>query len=182
MSVHWTDFKRQVADKVASFSVQTRNSHKVVSDSITIGTGAAHSAGDVVSTDAGEVMEFDFTGLIEAGGSGRINSILTTLNNNAVFTSGAGYDLHLFTVAPAAQATNAALDITTTELPNYVGKIATGTLVDLGSICAVYTKDLALDFKLATGSTKLYGKAVCSGGETTVTGKTLKFNLNAVTQ
>lgn len=144
-------------------------------DTITLGTGAAHSAGDVVSTDAGEILEFS-TGLT-AGASGIILSSVVSHNNNAVFSGGAGYDLYLFNASPAAQATNAAFDMTEADLAKYIGKVTISTLVDIGSTCAITNTGHNLDFTLASADTKLYGKLVCLGGETTITGKIISIAL-----
>lgn len=148
------------------------------SDTITIGTGAAHAAGDVVSTDAGEILQFE-TGLT-AGTGGVILASLVTLGQNAVFSGGAGYDLYLFDTSPAVQATNAPFDLADADVSKYVGKITIGTLVDLGSNCAKNDEGHNKPFKLATSDTKLYGKLVCLGGETTVTGKIITINLDVV--
>ena len=151
------------------------NARKWSTATITLGTGAAHSAGDVVSTDAGAVLTFA-TGLA-AGKSGLIRSSLVTINNNAVFTSGGGYTLHLYSSAPTAQATNAAFNMTATDMAKYIGSITIGTLVDLGDTCAKYDKGHDFDFTLAASATSLFGKLVCLGGETTVTGKIITINL-----
>lgn len=151
----------------------TTNSRHIATDTVLIGTGAAHTAGDVVSTDAGEVLEFD-TGLI-AGTSGIILDSIVTLNQSAVFSGGAGYDLHLFSVSPTAQADNAVFDLD--SLPGYIGKVTMGTLVDYGSNCAVVDTAHNLSFNLASGATKIYGKLVCLGGETTISAKTITINL-----
>jgi hypothetical protein len=146
------------------------------SDTILIGTGAAHSAGDVVSTDAGEILQFS-TGLT-AGTGGIILDSLVTLDQNAVFSGGAGYTLYLFNVSPTAQATNAVFDLD--SLTGYVGKIIISTLVDRGSNCEAEDVGHNKSFTLAAADTKLYGKLVCTGAETTITAKTITINLNIV--
>lgn len=145
---------------------------------ITIGTGATHAAGDVVSTDSGAIMEFE-TGLT-AGSGGVILGSLTTLGRNAVFSGGAGYDLYLFNASPTVQATNDVLDIADADLSKYIGKITIGTLAVKTSNCVKTDVGHNKPFKLANGSTKLYAKAVCNGGETTVTGKVITFKLDIV--
>lgn len=129
----------------------------------------------MVSTDAGEILEFA-TGL-PAGNSGMIMSSLVTLNQNAVFSGGAGYTLHLFTVSPTAQATNEAFDIVAADLPYYIGSINISTLVDIGSNCVKFDPGQNFDFTLAAADTKLYGKLVCNGAETTITGKIINITL-----
>lgn len=164
----------------ALVEVTGSNTQDTASDTITIGTGAAHSAGDVVSTDAGEILQFD-TGLT-AGASGVIYSSLVTLGQNAVFSGGAGYYLYLFNASPTAQATNAAFDLADADVAGYLGRITIDTLVDLGSNCASNNTEHNFNFKLAAADTKLYGKLVCIGAETTVTGKviTIKLGIGAL--
>lgn len=148
---------------------------KVATGSVTIGTGAAHVAGDVVSTDAGTIIQFD-TGLA-VGSSGYILSSLTTLNQNAVFSAGAGYTLRLFNASPTAQATNEAFNLAAADEAKYIGYITIGILADLGDICAIDDIGQNKPFKLAAADTKLYGKLVCNGGETTISGKIITINL-----
>jgi len=148
------------------------------SDTITIGTGAAHASGDVVSTDAGEILQFD-TGL-PAGTGGVILSTLTTLGQNAVFLGGAGYTLYLFNASPTVQATNVAFDIADADLSKYIGKIQISTLIDNGSNCSKTDTDQNFPFKLAAADTKIYGKLVCTGAETTVSSKIIAIKNNIV--
>jgi len=157
-----------------SMPVTLNGSLTRASDTILIGTGAAHSAGDVVSTDAGEILQFE-TGL-PAGTGGMILNSLVTLNQNAVFAGGAGYTLYLFNVSPTVQATNAVFDLD--SLTGYVGKIIISTLIDRGSNCEAEDIGHNKSFVLAAGDTKLYGKAVCIGAETTISAKTLTYNLD----
>ena len=148
---------------------------KKATATVTIGTGAAHSAGDVVSTDAGAIIQFT-TGL-SAAASGVILASYVTLNQNAVFAGGAGYTLYLFNASPTAQATNAAYSLAAADEAKAIGKIAISTLVDTGEICTAEDLYHNKPFVLATGDTKLYGKLVCNGGETTVGGKIITINL-----
>ena len=148
---------------------------KKATATVTIGTGAAHSAGDVVSTDAGAIIEF-VTGL-SAAASGVILASYVTLNQNAVFAGGAGYTLYLFNASPTAQATNAAYSLAAADEAKAIGKIVISTLVDMGDVCTAEDLYHNKPFVLATGDTKLYGKLVCNGGETTVSGKIITINL-----
>ena len=156
-------------------SISGSNTRKWATDTITIGTGAVHSAGYIVSTDAGEILVFD-TGLT-AGTSGIILDSLVTLAQDAVFANGAGYTLHLFDESPTVQATNTAFDLADADLPMYIGKITIGTLVDMGSNCAITNTGHNLSFTLASADTNLYGKLVCNGGETTIDAKVITINL-----
>lgn len=166
------DHRLDITDGAAKVSIVGSLANPTAT--ITIGTGAAHAAGDVVSTDAGAILEFN-TGFT-AGTSGIILSSLVTLGQNAVFSGGAGYTLYLFDAVPTVQATNAAFDMADADLSKYLGKINISTLVDLGSNCVITDADQNFGFKLA--DTKLYGKLVCNGGETTITAKVITIKLN----
>jgi hypothetical protein len=83
----------------------------------------------------------------------------------------------LFNAAPTAQATNEAYNLTVADLGKWIGKIVIGTLVDMGDTCGADDTVHNRSFTLAAGETKLYGKLVCNGAETTVTGKTITINL-----
>jgi hypothetical protein len=143
--------------------------------SILIGTGAAHTAGDIVSTDAGAILQFN-TGL-PAGNGGVILSSYAYTDNDAVFSGGAGYTLYLFTASPTAQADNAVYNLAVADLSKAIGKIILSTLPDKGDSCSISDFGHNVDFALAVADTKLYGKLVCNGGETTISGKTITINL-----
>lgn len=162
--------------KLDTISGYLNNTRKSASDIITFDAGAgAHSAGDVVSTTSGEILEFN-TGLA-AGGSGQILSSLFHLNQSSIFSGHTGYKLYLFTVTPTIQATNAAFNLATAELSSYIGPLDISPLTDLGDNCAIFDNNHALDFTLAPADTKLYGKLVCKGAETTVENKVLTIKL-----
>ena len=153
------------------------NTRKWATDTITFGTGAgAHNAGDVLSTDTGEILEFDVSTWIAAGGSGIILSSLVTLNQ-APFTNQAGYTLHLFTAAPTVIADNAAWVLVAAELATYIGKLDISRMVTGTNASAALDIGHNLDFTLASGSTKLYGQLVCKGTDTTVNTKIMTVNL-----
>jgi len=153
------------------------NTRESFSSTITIGTGAAHAANDVVSTDAGAIMEFDLTSLLAAGASGVIYSIIATLDQAAVFSGGMGYEIYLYNVSPTAQATNAVFDQDDASLPGYIGKVSVPTLVDEGANCVAESFGYNIDFSLAAADTSIYAKAKCLGGETTIDGAILTFKL-----
>lgn len=160
---------------LGGFRVSGSNTRKWATDTITFGAGAgAHNAGEVMSTDTGEILEFD-TGLA-TGASGIILSSLLTLNQ-APFANQAGYTLHLFTAAPTIIADDAAWVLVAAELATYIGKLDISSMVT--GTNASYALDIGhnLDFTLASGSTKLYGQLVCKGTDTTVNGKIMTVNL-----
>ena len=147
------------------------------SATVIIGTGAAHSAGDVVSTDAGAIMEFE-TGL-PAGSSGFIFGAYTYISTGTVFAGGAGYNIRLFDAAPTALATNAAFTIIAADRDKSLGFATISALVKKGDTCEAH--DLfapPIPFTLAAGDTKLYAQDVCLGGETTVSGVVIIHKLS----
>jgi hypothetical protein len=155
--------------------VSTNARKPFASASILIGTGAVHTAGDIVSTDAGAILQFE-TGL-PAGNGGVILSSYVTSDNDAVFSGGAGYTLYLFTASPTPQADNAVYNLAVADLSKAIGKITISTLSDKGDSCSMSDFGHNVDFALAAADTKLYGKLVCNGGETTISGKTITINL-----
>lgn len=165
-----------VVTKDAGMQLSGSNTRKWATDSITFGAGAgAHNANEVMSTDDGEILEFE-TGLA-AGSSGIILSSLVTLAAGDVFAGQAGYRLHLFKVAPTVIADNAAFSILVAELANYVGYIDISSLTDFTASCAALDVGHNLDFTLAAADTKLYGQLVCKGTDTTVNTVVMTINL-----
>lgn len=166
-------------DGTYSFEVVTRarrsDSMARVSDTVVIGTGAAHSALDVVSTDLGEMLQFDCSDIMDAGGGGMINDSVVTLNQSSVFSGGAGYYLYLWRQAATVQPDNEAFSLS--DLDNYIGRIEISTLEDLGANCVAQDTGHGLIFELGAASTILYGKLVCKGAETTVNAAIITISL-----
>ena len=165
------------SDGAALVTLSGSNTRQLASDTILMGGAGVgvHTAGDVVSTEAGEVLQFE-TGL-PAGSSGIILSSLVTLNQNAVFSGGAGYYLYLYSASPTAIADNAAYNLPAVDIAKYIGRLTISTLVDLGDTCAANDISHNFDFTLASADTKLYGILSCIGAETTVDAKTITINL-----
>lgn len=152
-------------------------------DTIAIGTGGgAHTAGDVVSTTDGEMLEFA-TGLA-AGESGLILKSICYIDSTALFSGGAGYTLQLFKRPVTIQDTNSAFSIVTTDADAYLGPLTISTLalkVD-GSTGIAVASDLGqnFDFTLSSTDRNIYGKLVANGGETTVNSKTITVGLGVI--
>jgi len=164
-------------DGLSGTKLSGSNTRKWATDTITFGAGAgAHNAGEIMSTDTGEILEFDVSAWIAAGGSGIILSSLVTLNQ-APFANQAGYTLHLFTAAPTVIADDAAWVLVAAELATYIGPIEISVLKTGTNASAVLDIGHNLDFTLASGSTKLYGQLVCKGTDTTVNTKIMAVNL-----
>lgn len=138
---------------------------------------AAHVAGDIVTTAAGENLIF-LLDRIQPGGSGIITSIRVTINQAAVFAGGAGYLLHIFDAAPTVLADNAVHSVALVDLPHWLFSIPIPILETLGASVAVRTGDLGFDFNLPADSNTLYGQLECVGGETPIGAKTITIYPN----
>lgn len=153
------------------------NQGKQASDTITLDAGvAAHSALDVISTAAGEVLEF--------ASLGSANDLICILgarlkyNGSAVPTASAGYRLHLYNAAPTAIADNAAFNVPAADLAKYIGYIPLSVLVDLGDNCASADNNINFTAKLA--GTGLFGILQCVAGETPAANCVFTIILNSV--
>lgn len=162
-----------------TFAVQSTivNQGKQASDTITLAAGVgAHSALDVISTEAGEVLEFASLGVA--------NDLICILgarmkyNGNAVPTSSTGYRLHLYNASPTAIADNAAFNVPADDLAKYIGYIPLSVLSDLGDNCASVDNNINFTAKLV--GTGLFGILQCVAGETPAASCVFTITLNSV--
>lgn len=174
-----SDWIQSLIDGIGAVPVKG-NTRKRVSASILLPVGSAHNAGDVIANADGDVLEFDCSTFIQAGGSGKVESTLLTLDQNALFTGEGGYVLHLFDAPPVVQADGEAFNITATDLPHYIGNVAIESLTVYGDSCMSWNYWREFDFTLADGVQKLYGKLVCVTGVTTVTDSTIGVHLGII--
>jgi hypothetical protein len=89
----------------------------------------------------------------------------------------AGFTLHLYDAAPAAKLDNDAWDLPSGDRAKYLGSIALGTPVDIGSTIFVETNTLAKQVKLADASQDLYGVLVTAAGFTPAANEEFKVRL-----
>lgn len=91
----------------------------------------AYTAGDAVGATAAAL---EFKGV---GNQGRVVNITNTrlrIDRTSVISGETTYTLHLYDVTPpSALADNAAFDLPSGDRASYLGSIALGTVVDLGS-------------------------------------------------
>ncbi len=146
------------------------------SDTITLShTAGAHDAGDVVSTAAGENLEF-----ANLGAAGDMIMILGTRLRyavNAIPTACGGYNLHLFNAAPTAIADNAAFNVIAADKDKYIGCITIPALTDRGDNCYSQTDNDNLSVKLV--GTGLYGQLQCIAAETPAIDSVFTVVINA---
>jgi len=157
-------------------AVDTRTG-KQASDTITLAHDvAAHHALDVVSTAAGEILEF--------ASLGAANDLICILgarlkyNGSAVPSASTGYRLHLYNASPTAIADDAAFNVPSTDLVKYIGYIPLSVLVDNGDTCISWDNNINFTAKL-TG-TGLYGILQCIAAETPAANAVFTILLNTV--
>lgn len=138
-------------------------SGKQASDTITRPNDTtAYSTGDVVSTGAGEILEF-----ANLGASGDMIAIISSnlmVNINAVPSGCLGFRLHLYNASPTVIADNTAFNLPSADRAKYLGFINICLPKDIGD--TIYAEDdgKVLYCKL-TGSS-IYGILTTLGTET----------------
>lgn len=136
-------------------SLSGSNTGKEASDTIIRGNDATpYAVGDVVSTLAGEVMEF-----ASLGTANQMIAVLGTrmrVDLDAAVTAGiTGYRLHLYNAAPTAIADNAAFNIPAADRAKYVGNVNISTPSRFDDTWWVQDDSINATFKLA--GTSLFG-------------------------
>lgn len=128
---------------------------KQASDTITRGNVAdPYAAGDVVSTVAGEVMEFASVGTANQMVAVLGARMLIALD--AAVTAGVvGFRLHLYNGVPTAIADNAAFNLPGGDRAKYLGYITLSTPIRLGD--TQWGQDDNINFTCKLAGTSLYG-------------------------
>jgi len=158
-------------------SIGSSSTGKQASDTITMAhdTGAHHAL-DVVSTAAGEILEFPSLGAA--------NDLICILgarmkyNANAVPTASAGYRLHLYNASPTAIADDAAFNVPSTDLAKYIGFITISPLTDVGDNCI--SGDDNINFTCKLVGTGLFGILQCIAAETPAASAVFTILLNTI--
>jgi hypothetical protein len=145
----------------------------------------AYTAGDVygvadvsVAANAGSAIH-EFTNAGPAGGSIWVTAADLKVYLDAVPASMTSYRLDLYDASPTAILDNAAFSLVAGDRTKHLGYIDLGSPVDRGATLAVQT-DVGKAFKLATGSTSLFGLITTNGGYTPASAEVLKVRLDAV--
>lgn len=130
-------------------------------------TATATFTPTAVAYSAGDIMEGakEFLAIGPAGASVMITSVSLEVDHTALVASEATYTLHLYNVTPpSAPADNAAWDLPSGDRASYLGLIALGTPVDLGSTLYVETNSVNKQIKLSGSS--VFGLLVTVAGIT----------------
>lgn len=118
---------------------------------------------------AGDIMEgakaFALVGPT-AGGAVIITNTRLRVDHTAVISGETSYTIQLYTVTPpSALADNAAWDLPSGDRASYVGSIALGTVVDVGSTLYVEQTGLTKQINVPAGGS-LFGYLVTNGAFT----------------
>lgn len=122
---------------------------------------AAYLAGDIMQS----AQSFGSVGPT-AGGAILITNTRLRVDAASVVSGETSYTLHLYTVTPpSALADNAAWDLPSGDRASYVGSIALGTVVDVGSTLYVEQTGLTKQITVPAGGS-LFGYLVTNGAFT----------------
>lgn len=146
----------------------------------------AYTAGDVVGiADAGTPANagsaiHELTSIGPAGGTVLITAADLRADVNAVPSGMTTFRLHLYDAAPTAILDNAAWDLPAGDRAAYLGYIDLSQVIDVGSTLYVQADQVNKQFKLASGSTSLYGLLVTNGGYTPSSGAVKRLRLSGM--
>lgn len=138
----------------------------------------AYTANDAIGAATGSTAAKEFASIGAAGEHIEIMSAALMIEASALIASEAAYSLYLYDVTPpSAYGDNAAWDLPSGDRSAFMGKIALGTPVDLGSTLYIRTNNLGHVVKLASGSTSLYAYLVTDAGYTPTSARVYKVTL-----
>ena len=136
----------------------------------------AYTAGDVIGVadtgtpaNAGSAIN-TLTSIGPAGGYVLIQSVELLIGNTSVPSGMSGFRLHLYTASPTAVLDNAAFDLVSGEVANYVGFVDLPAPQDLGSILYSQADYSGRLIKLASASTSLFAELQTIGAYTPASG------------
>ena len=136
----------------------------------------AYTAGDVIGVadtgtpaNAGSAIH-TLTSIGPAGGYVLIQSVELLIGNTSVPSGMGGFRLHLYTASPTAILDNAAFDLVSGEVANYVGFVDLPTPADFGSTLYSQADYSGRLIKLASASTSLFAELQTIGAYTPASG------------
>jgi len=173
-------FGTSVINIAKNILLAIQGSKTISSDTITRGdVTAPYLAGDVVSTVAGEVMEFPSVG--------SANAMIVILGSrlridlDAAVTAGiTGYRLHLYNAAPTAIADNAPFNLPAADRAKYLGYINISTPIRLDD--TQFAQDDNINYTCILAGTSLFGILQTIGAYTPTANavKTIILNVASV--
>ncbi len=143
----------------------------------------AYAANDAVGiadsgtpANAGSAIQTIATGL-PAGSTLEFTDTTLRINLAAVTASMTTFFLHLYDASPTAILDNAAWDLVSADRTSYLGSLALGTPVDMGSTLFVQVSNIGKRVQLSASSTSLYGVLVTTGGYTPTSAEAFSIRL-----
>ena len=138
----------------------------------------AYTANDVIGAATGSTAALTFT-LGAAAGSYMITSAHLMIEDTGVISGETSYNLHLYDVTPpSALGDNAAWDLPSGDRNSYLGSIALGTPVDVGSTLYVEANGIQKHVVLASAS--LFGYLVTVGAYTPTSARVYRVKLHTI--
>jgi hypothetical protein len=138
----------------------------------------AYAANDVIGAATGSTAAKEFASIGAAGEHIEILSAFLLIEATGLIASEAAYSLYLYdAIPPSALGDNAAWDLPSGDRANFLGKIALGTPVDLGSTLFIATDNIGKVVKLAASVTSLYAYLVTDAGYTPTSARVYKVTL-----
>lgn len=135
----------------------------------------AYGANDVVGTATGSTAALTFT-LAPGEAVVRVMSTTLEIDASAVIASETSYTLHLYReTPPSALGDNAAFDIPSGDRATYIGSLALGTPVDVGSSLFIQTDNINKNIYLPNGV--VYGYLVTAGGYTPTASRVFRIRI-----
>jgi hypothetical protein len=162
-----------------SVSIKSQGYGVAVSLTRTADTNA-YAAGDVIGSATGSTAALTFSNIGPSGGGEiMITSAVLEIDASAVISGETSYELRLYNVTPpSALGDNAAWDLGSGDRASYLGKIALGTIADVGSTLLVETDSINKQITLAGAN--LYGYLVTVGTYTPTSARVHKITLHSV--
>ena len=144
----------------------------------------AYTAGDVIgaantttAANAGNAI-LTFPNVGGGGGAIRIDSVDLFINNTTVPSGMDAFRLHLYSIPPTAILDNAAFDLTSTDVPRYLGFVTLALPVDIGSTLYSSTVSVNKVVRMLPYSETLFGVLETRGGYTPASGTLYTVKLN----
>lgn len=145
----------------------------------------AYGAGDVVGAATGSTAAIEFKNIAPRGAKQiYIVGARFLIEDTALKASEASYTLHLYSITPpSALGDNAAWDLTAGDRAYYLGSIALGTPVDLGSTLYVELTNLTKQITVQPGTSgagpSVFGYLVTAAGYTPSASRVYNIELQA---
>lgn len=152
-----------------------------IADDTCVGVTAAPTSADTTAGaatgGAGSAIQTIATGL-PAGSTLEFTDTTLRIDLSAVTASMTTFFLHLYSASPTAILDNATWDLVSADRSSYLGYLALGTPVDMGSTLFVQVANIGKRVVLASGTSNLYGVLVTTGGYTPTSAESFSITMH----